>query len=452
MEIRFDQSRFLSDDEQGYADLIITLGPGEGEFSEDDSIAIGRSDGTNTEFLQPDGETWSGDARRLILTQPPSIAGKTAVFVIQPIYIRQMDDNTYTFYLLGPGNTKKAEGVEYLNDIIWPQLPPKLIEIATKENKAEDTESDNNQQAAKPEDSGGGVEEASDSASSVNDDLEAAIKLAQEKAAREAAERAAREQAIREAQEQAAREAAEKAAREAEEKAAREEAERAAREEEERKAREEEERKAREEEEQRARKLAEKEEAERAAQEAAERERKASLNQGQPEKKSKLGLIAAVIVALLAIGGAGAWFFLSKGEESKPVAEKEATPAPAPKEEPVTTMTRVRDFFAGERSPEKAMELAKEVSKETTEEKDAVFRLYYYASENGNKEGTLLFAEAIDPSLPDFGTAVKNGAQAYRLYGQLPDGEQKRAKLKEWVEAEAKTGNSFARDWLQEMR
>ena len=198
------------------------------------------------------------------------------------------------------------------------------------------------------------------------------------------------------------------------------------------------------------------------------------------QPKSNIGLILAIVgVVVLLVTGAGGYFYYTKiykpthaeelakeeankkaaEEAAKAEAEKKAADAAKAEADRIAaeeaakadTRGRVGKFFAGERTPEGAMALAAEVAKDTAEQKDAAFRLYYYAAENGNAEGAQKYAECVDPTLPGWGSIRKNGAEAWRYYGKSPNGTEAQAKVKQWIEEQAGRGNKNARAWLQEL-
>ena len=98
------------------------------------------------------------------------------------------------------------------------------------------------------------------------------------------------------------------------------------------------------------------------------------------------------------------------------------------------------------------MKLADDLDSETSEQQDAVFRLYYYAAGEGSQQAAMRYAECVDPSLPAWGTIRKDGAEAWYYYGQVPDGESARARLKQWTEQAAGRGDPAAANWLKEMK
>lgn len=202
------------------------------------------------------------------------------------------------------------------------------------------------------------------------------------------------------------------------------------------------------------------------------------------EKKSGKGpLLAGIaLVAALAAGGIGFLMLNDKpavdtektqedaarAEAAKKAAEAEAAKkaaedaakAEAEKkaaEEAARAMRadakgRVAAFFSGSRDPDAAMRLAGELDAETAEQQDALFRLYYYAAGQDHPQGALRYAECLDPSRPAWGTVKKDGAEAWQYYGQSPEGESARSKLKAWAQQAAQQGDAAAAEWLKEMK
>lgn len=421
MEVTFDQDG-LEGEKQGYARLQLLLDGSEGAFDAGDSIAIGRYQGSNLEFLLPDGSGWSGEARALHLSTAPEVQGDMGVFLLQPAYVNEINEGPYEIRLLGADGKEKATGQAFVDYIVHSPLAPKLIileqpaeqpaepkkdvkvVIDTAVHKAAPESAASAAAGAPPAGMAAGIDAPSDASGvSFKDDalgtLDAVLQAQAEQAEREAREKAeqeAREQAERKAQEEAAA-----ALREQEEQ---------------------------------------------------EAQRRAQTPMAPSKKSGKTPvLIAAILIALLACG-LGAWYFLnqkgnSNARDQAPAAQKPV----AKKEGPKTAAERVRDFFAGERDPQKAMALAGELNPDSSDDKDAVFRLYYYAAENGNPEGALRYAETVDPSLPGWGTVKKDAVEAWRYYARTPNGDAARAKLREWTESQARAGNTAAREWLPRM-
>lgn len=418
MEVIFDQEG-LDGEKQGYARVEATLSSGDTfEFSKEDSISIGRYNGANLEFLMPDAKGWDGVAKPLLLAHEPQIDGPTAVFLLQPAYVNKIDEGSHEVRIIGPDNKEKGKGNVFIDYVIHQDKPGKIIIINYRDDDA--------------------IKAA---------EAEKAKKAAEEAAKKKAEEEAAQKKAEEEAAAKKAEEAAAKKAAEANEKKV-------------------------------DLILASATAGAQAEADAGEigrtnlAEKPALAGDGDKinlpssdyapakAKSGKAWIWILIIIILLACAGAAAWYFLmykpAQEAQTPPAVEQpaqpEAKPDRAPEaEKPKDTRTRVNDFFAGDRNPAAAMQLAQELEKGTSAEKDAVFRLYYYAAEQGNPEGALRYAETIDPSLPAWGTVKKDGGEAWRNYGKSPEGEQARARLKEWTENQARTGNSTAREWLREM-
>lgn len=422
MEVTFDQDG-LEGEKQGYARLQLVLDPGEGAFAAGDSIAIGRYQGSSLEFLLPDGSGWGGDARPLHLSTEPEVNGAGAVFLLQPAYVNEIDEGPYEIRLLGAGGEEKATGQAFIDYIVHSPLAPKLIILEQQKEKAQEPKKDlkavldtgehkADAEGASPASVSGLLSGMAAGAQAAASDQSAVPHEDDTLSSLDAALQAQAEQAEREAREQAEREAREQAERQAQEEAA----------------------------------------AALREQEAQAARMRAQAPMPPTKKSSKLPvLIGLILVALLACG-AGAWYFLTQKDHGKspapaPVAQKDASKKAGPK----TAEERVRDFFAGERDPQKAMDLAAELDPASSDDKDAVFRLYYYAAENGSPEGALRYAETVDPSLPGWGTVKKDAVEAWRYYARTPKGESARARLREWTENQAKAGNTAAREWLPNM-
>lgn len=132
--------------------------------------------------------------------------------------------------------------------------------------------------------------------------------------------------------------------------------------------------------------------------------------------------------------------------------EPQEQPAPVA---PLSVEDQVRNFFKGERmSPLAAAELAARLPKNTPQEQDAVYRLYYYAADNGEPSALFPYAQALDPSMPAFGTIEKDAPEAWNAYRKAPD-QDKAAKamtqLRGWLEDESQRGNREAANWLREI-
>jgi LSD1 subclass zinc finger protein len=136
-----------------------------------------------------------------------------------------------------------------------------------------------------------------------------------------------------------------------------------------------------------------------------------------------------------------------------PEAARETMPTP-----PLPARQRVRQYLQEKNvSPEGAMALFRTIiqSPESSapETQDALYRLLYYASLNGNVEATLTLARYADPTQAKFGSISKDAYEAWRRYkavvNQRPDVVQDMQALKSWLESEASKGNEQARKWIE---
>lgn len=210
--------------------------------------------------------------------------------------------------------------------------------------------------------------------------------------------------------------------------------------------------------------------------------------------KKKTGLIVGVILLLCALAGGAAYYMTQqKGDEPKIAAntaeddaasakkaeeaereaaekarleaekqrmeeEKRQAEEAAKKEaerraQKADARGRVGAFFASEnRNPKAAMELAADLDASTTEQQDAIFRLYYYAAEEGMEEAYLPYAQCVDPSKPAWGSIKKDAAEAWYYYGKTAQGKALQTELEAWVKDAAEKGDPDARKWLQEMK
>ncbi|MBO4335603.1 MAG: hypothetical protein J5846_07210 [Desulfovibrio sp.] len=151
------------------------------------------------------------------------------------------------------------------------------------------------------------------------------------------------------------------------------------------------------------------------------------------------------------------------GQEDNPLQqtlpEPLAQPAPetSPKPSPVLSVEdQVQTFFADrERTAARAVELSQSLAHNSPSEQDAVFRLYYFAAEHGERKILLDYAACFDPARPAWGTIEKDALEAYRLYeeakAELPEAQTRQNELKSWLEEAAKGGNAQARMWLSQL-
>lgn len=413
----------LEGDLKGYAWVRVILDPEDQiVFAENDSIAIGRYEGAVLEFLQPSGgDNWSGAPARLMLVEPPRIGGNYADFLIQPAYVDQLSDMPYDIYLQGKNGEIKGQAPSvYFDNVQYSPL-----------------KGTNTVQSYEPE--AAGQEPAREDAAAAT---AAAAVTAAETPLQDTAMEAPQDQTPgMEGEPEQAYQADQYPPQYPDQ-------------------------------------LPYPEQADQYPPQYPDQP--PYPDYVKPRKSGALMWTIIIIIILLLAGGGGAYYYMYKDQGFNPFAKKEtpdvmqdsASVAAQRAEDEARraqarlrqeeraqqaqqgdTVARVNQFFAGQRDPVTAMRLAQEVPKDTSEQKDAVFRLYYYAAQTGEPEAMRMYAESIDPSKPAWGTIKKDGAEAWAYYGRLPDGqgEEARAKLKEWTENQARTGNSAARDWLSSM-
>ena len=146
-----------------------------------------------------------------------------------------------------------------------------------------------------------------------------------------------------------------------------------------------------------------------------------------------------------------------KAVPEKPAATPEkpapAAPAAPAAAAPQTPEQRVTLFFGGkDRTPEQAAALSRELPVATKADQDAVYRLYYFASENGELSVIMNYAACLDPSKPQWGNINKDAQAAWELYTRAkatrPEAAEAQQNLKTWLEREAAAGNAQAKLWL----
>ena len=143
-------------------------------------------------------------------------------------------------------------------------------------------------------------------------------------------------------------------------------------------------------------------------------------------------------------------------EETARKAEQErlAAEAAASAAQKADARGRARTFFASEdRTPRGAVALAEELDADTDEQKDAIFRLYYYAANEDFAPAFARYAACLDPTAPQWGTITKDGATAWEFYkkANTPEGNSAADKVMEWVKQNAQT-DAKAREWLRQMQ
>lgn len=157
----------------------------------------------------------------------------------------------------------------------------------------------------------------------------------------------------------------------------------------------------------------------------------------------------------LLVLGCIAWFVFDprkdNAPEEKPVAE---APKPEAARKPLSVEEQVRNFFASSNpSPKAAAALSEKLAKKTPAEQDAVYRLWYFAAENGDASVLPMYAECLDPSRPKFGSIEKDAKEAWNVYKKMKETYPQKAEaamnnMKKWLTEEAARGNTLASDWL----
>lgn len=172
-------------------------------------------------------------------------------------------------------------------------------------------------------------------------------------------------------------------------------------------------------------------------------------------KKTKLPLFIILALVLLA-ALAGAWYFFAYAPEEKGTPVRSETEKPAAPSPQAGTEEQVRLFFnSQEVTPREAAALARTLPATTRAEQDAIYRLYYFASENGEPSVLLEYGACLDPSKPQWGSINKDAPAAWNIYERLrqdgqngAQGEAAQTVLRAWLKNEAAAGNSQAAYWL----
>ncbi|MDR1490795.1 MAG: hypothetical protein LBS65_10020 [Desulfovibrio sp.] len=134
--------------------------------------------------------------------------------------------------------------------------------------------------------------------------------------------------------------------------------------------------------------------------------------------------------------------------------------APRATSEPVlSAREKTRFYLGGTPDAKGAMELSRTLlaSPEGKEADtlDAVYRLFYFASRQGDVEALLSLAAIVDPVAPAWGSIPKNGSEAWSYYakvaGERPETVRALEALKKWLEDEAAKGNAQALRWIEEI-
>ncbi|MDR2935458.1 MAG: hypothetical protein LBV70_06250, partial [Candidatus Adiutrix sp.] len=138
-------------------------------------------------------------------------------------------------------------------------------------------------------------------------------------------------------------------------------------------------------------------------------------------------------------------------EPEKADTAEDVPPGPEPSPSHVTTREQVNEYLApgSGPTPQGAMELAGQLKPSSAEEQDEVYRLWLFADD----AAALDMARAEDPSLPPWGSIVKDGAKAWSLYKKAAAKQPAAAAealnaLKRWLEEEAGRGNRKAVGWI----
>lgn len=173
------------------------------------------------------------------------------------------------------------------------------------------------------------------------------------------------------------------------------------------------------------------------------------LENGVPDKSRKYW--RWVILAVLILGCI-AWYVFDPRFREEPQKAVEETSQNA---QQLSLEARINEFFRNPgRTAAGAMELAGKAKPATADEKDAIYRLYYYAAENGDKAALLPYGECIDPSTSQWGTIQKDAPAAFKAYQESGDPQKADAaikRLRDWLEAQARAGNRQAGAWLKEI-
>lgn len=393
--------------EQGYARLILTFEDGDAKYAPGDGIAIGRQlGGDDWEYVARKGDgSMASSPEPLKLKTKPEEDGDNVTFELQPAYVDRMEDGPYFIKLLGPDGSEKGESVFVVDNVVWSGLDSTGTLKDYTEAEA-DMDRRKEEEAARKE-AGEEARRARERAAAA---AAAAVKQAPEDdtASIEDHEKVVHDNADTEAERNYVENMA----------------------------------------------ISETQEAQREQTARAEMDL-AAPELDEPAPKSKKGIVlAAIIILLIAVGGGGFYIWKSQNdarEAARLAAEAQAKMEAEHKAARANARGRVAAFFAGQRTPEGAMSLAKDLDADTPEQKDAIFRLYYYAAGQDNPEGALRYAECVDPSRPAWGTVQKDGVEAWTNYGKSPEGEQARAALKEWTQKAAAGGDAKAAEWLGHM-
>lgn len=160
------------------------------------------------------------------------------------------------------------------------------------------------------------------------------------------------------------------------------------------------------------------------------------------------GLLA--LLALLCI----AWYFFDPRFKETASAPETTKEQPA-KETASSADAQVNQFFKKDKiTPAEALALARQLPDKTVADQDAIYRLYYFAAENGDKNASFYYAQTLDPVMPKWGSIEKSAPDAWHMYEKAASqqAEQAQQKLLEWLEREAAGGHAQAREWLRQIK
>ncbi len=212
----------------------------------------------------------------------------------------------------------------------------------------------------------------------------------------------------------------------------------------------------------------------------------------EASSKSRVLPVILILVVLLAAAGGAFWWYQSKADteatapESEqpapPAKEKEAAPEPpaekpappkstakestpedtpapqaAPAAQAPTTEEAVTTFFGGKQyTPAAAAKLSRTLARETQADQDAIYRLYYFAGENGEASVLMDYAACLDPSRPAWGSIHKDPVLAWGVYEKaraagISQAESAQQSMKQWLQQKASAGDAQAVYWLRSM-
>ena len=191
-----------------------------------------------------------------------------------------------------------------------------------------------------------------------------------------------------------------------------------------------------------------------------------------PAQKTRLSaaLLTAATLLLLCVAGGLLWYVLSRPDQPATPSETQETEAPAPltaagapaptAELPTAALPvdqQVTLFFQGQnRTPAAAAELSRTLPRATRAEQEAIYRLYYFAGENGETSVLMDYAACLDPSRPDWGGINKDPAAAWGIYEKaraagIEDAAEAQHAMRQWLRAREADGNAQAAYWLRQL-